>query len=97
MKKHLLLAVCSLLFASIGITSETAPEAMKPKEKPMNAPSASLGYVVLYVKDVAATLAFYEQAYRGAFSTTTTAKPMASWTPERPGSRSTVLNWPRHR
>lgn len=29
----------------------------------MNAPSASLGYVVLYVKDVSASLAFYEEAF----------------------------------
>lgn len=29
----------------------------------MHRPSVSLGYVILYVKDVAATLAFYEQAF----------------------------------
>jgi lactoylglutathione lyase len=29
----------------------------------MNAPSVSLGYVILYVKDVAASLAFYEAAF----------------------------------
>ncbi len=29
----------------------------------MSPPSVSLGYVVLYVKDVAATLAFYEEAF----------------------------------
>ena len=63
MKKHLLLAVCSLLLASVGITSETTPAAVKPKEKTMSTPSVSLGYVVLYVKDVAATLAFYEEAF----------------------------------
>ena len=54
MKKYLLLAVCSLLLASVGTTSETTQEAMKPKEKTMITPSVSLGYVVLYVKDVSA-------------------------------------------
>jgi catechol 2,3-dioxygenase-like lactoylglutathione lyase family enzyme len=63
MKKYLLLAACSLLIASIGTASETNPEALKPKEKAMSTPSVSLGYVVLYVKDVAATLAFYEEAF----------------------------------
>jgi uncharacterized glyoxalase superfamily protein PhnB len=29
----------------------------------MSAPSVSLGYVILYVKDVAAALAFYEEAF----------------------------------
>ena len=29
----------------------------------MNTPSASLGYVILYVKDVSASLAFYEKAF----------------------------------
>ena len=29
----------------------------------MSAPSVSLGYVILYVKDVSATLTFYEQAF----------------------------------
>ena len=29
----------------------------------MNPPSVSLGYVILYVNDVAATLAFYEEAF----------------------------------
>ncbi|HTZ20455.1 MAG TPA: VOC family protein [Opitutaceae bacterium] len=63
MKKSLLLVVCSLVLASVGITSETTPEAVKPKDKNMSTPSVSLGYVVLYVKDVAATLAFYEEAF----------------------------------
>jgi lactoylglutathione lyase len=63
LKKTLLLAVCSLSLASAGITSETTKEAVNPQEKTMNTPSVSLGYVVLYVKDVAATLAFYEEAF----------------------------------
>jgi len=48
---------------SVGITSETNKEAVKLKEKTMSTPSVSLGYVVLYVKDVSATLAFYEEAF----------------------------------
>jgi catechol 2,3-dioxygenase-like lactoylglutathione lyase family enzyme len=58
-----ILAVCSLLIASVGITSETNKETVKPREKAMNTPSVSLGYVVLYVKDVSATLTFYEEAF----------------------------------
>jgi uncharacterized glyoxalase superfamily protein PhnB len=60
---HLFLAACSLLIASIGITSETNKETVKPQEKTMSTPSASLGYVILYVKDVPASLAFYEEAF----------------------------------
>ena len=63
MKKYLLLAVCSLLIASVGITAETTPATVQPKEKNMSPPSLSLGYVVLYVKDVSATLTFYEAAF----------------------------------
>jgi lactoylglutathione lyase len=51
------------LIASVGITSETNTETAKPKEKHMSTPSVSLGYVVLYVKDVSATLTFYEEAF----------------------------------
>ena len=63
MKKYLLLAGCSLLMASVGITSETNKDTVKPQEKTISTPSASLGYVVLYVKDVSASLAFYENAF----------------------------------
>lgn len=55
-----------LLIAAAGITSEPNKQTATPKEKIMTAPSAppvSLGYVVLYVKDVSATLTFYEQAF----------------------------------
>ncbi len=58
-----LLAACSLLIASAGLTSETNKATVKPGEKTMNAPSVSLGYVVLYVKDVSASLKFYEEAF----------------------------------
>jgi lactoylglutathione lyase len=51
------------LIANVGITAETNNETAKPHEKAMNTPAASLGYVVLYVKDVSASLAFYEEAF----------------------------------
>ena len=63
MKKYILLAVCSLSIASVGITAETTNETVKPKEQTMSTPSISLGYVVLYVKDVSASLTFYERAF----------------------------------
>ena len=61
MKKYLLLY--SLLIASVGTTAETKKETVRPREKTMSTPSVSLGYVILYVKDVSATLAFYEEAF----------------------------------
>lgn len=63
MKKHLLLAICSLFVASVGLTSETAKESAKSAENTMSPPSVSLGYVIVYVKDVSASLAFYEKAF----------------------------------
>ncbi len=63
MKKYLFLAASLLLIANVGITSETNNETVKPKEETMSTPSASLGYVVLYVKDVSASLTFYEEAF----------------------------------
>jgi uncharacterized glyoxalase superfamily protein PhnB len=36
---------------------------VKPKEEIMSMPSVSLGYVILYVRDVSSTLAFYEEAF----------------------------------
>ena len=63
MKKYRLLAVGSLLIASVGTTAETTKEPVKPNGKTMSPPSVSLGYVVLYVKDVSASLAFYEEAF----------------------------------
>jgi lactoylglutathione lyase len=36
---------------------------MKREEKIMSTPSVSLGYVILYVNDVSAALAFYEEAF----------------------------------
>jgi lactoylglutathione lyase len=63
MNKYILLAVCSLLLASVGIASETTNKTVKPNGKTMSTPSVSLGYVILYVKDVSASLAFYEKAF----------------------------------
>jgi lactoylglutathione lyase len=60
---HLFFAACLLLIASVGITSEIQQETVKPKEKTMSTPSVSLGYVILYVKDVSASLTFYEKAF----------------------------------
>ena len=62
MKKYILLAACSLLLATVGITSETTNETVKSNGRTMSTPSVSLGYVILYVKDVSASLAFYESA-----------------------------------
>jgi uncharacterized glyoxalase superfamily protein PhnB len=58
-----LLIACFLLIACPGPAAETAKETPGPGDKPMNASPVSLGYVVLYVKDVAASLAFYEEAF----------------------------------
>src|SRR5881628_1934259 len=63
MKKYLLLAAYSLLIASVGMTAESKKETVKPREKTMSTPSVSLGYVILYVRDVSAALAFYEEAF----------------------------------
>jgi lactoylglutathione lyase len=48
------------LFAASRAISADAP---KRVPQTMNTPSVSLGYVILYVKDVAASLAFYEKAF----------------------------------
>jgi uncharacterized glyoxalase superfamily protein PhnB len=63
MKEHFLVIVCSVLAATVGIASETANETVKPSGKTMSSPSISLGYVILYVKDVPASLTFYEKAF----------------------------------
>lgn len=60
---RLCVAGCSLLIASTGISAEKNKEGIKPIEKVMSTPSVSLGYVVLYVKSVSATLSFYEEAF----------------------------------
>lgn len=60
---YLFLAGCSLLIAGIGIAAEAKTETEKPRKETMSTPSVSLGYVILYVKDVSASLGFYEEAF----------------------------------
>jgi lactoylglutathione lyase len=62
MKKYRFLT-CALLIGGAAMASETGKDNPKPKETTMNTASVSLGYVILYVKDVAASLDFYEQAF----------------------------------
>jgi lactoylglutathione lyase len=62
MKKYLLITACLVLSSyvrTISATNETA----KPNGKIMSSPIVSLGYVILYVKDVSASLTFYENAF----------------------------------
>ncbi|MCR6657731.1 MAG: VOC family protein [Opitutus sp.] len=61
MKRILLFTFFSLF--SVGIASEAKKESAAPDSKTMSTPSVSLGYVILYVKDVSASLAFYEKAF----------------------------------
>jgi len=63
MNKLILIALCSLIGASAAPAAAPAQETVKPPEKAMSAPSVSLGYVILYVEDVPASLAFYEKAF----------------------------------
>ena len=58
-----LLIAGSLMIASAGMTAEAKKEEAIPPGKTMNAPAVTIGYVVLYVQDVAASLAFYEEAF----------------------------------
>jgi lactoylglutathione lyase len=51
------------LLASGGLAAETTNTAGNPNKRTMSTSSASLGYVILYVKDVSASLAFYEEAF----------------------------------
>jgi lactoylglutathione lyase len=60
--KHILPLIILSLF-SVATASEAKEEATTPDRKPMSTSSVSLGYVVLYVKDVSASLVFYEQAF----------------------------------
>jgi lactoylglutathione lyase len=63
MRKNQPRAVCSLLIASIGMTADLTKETMKHNGETMSPPSVSLGYVILVVKDVPASLTFYEKAF----------------------------------
>ncbi len=53
----------SLLLASAGSPSPSTNQTVHPNRNTMSAPAVTLGYVILYVKDVAASLTFYEQAF----------------------------------
>jgi lactoylglutathione lyase len=63
MRKYALLSICGLLVAGViaGVKIRGGAESAAPKN--MNTPSVSLGYVILFVKDVSASLTFYEQAF----------------------------------
>ncbi len=60
MKKPLLPVLCFLLLAA-AVRPADAADAAKAPANSANAPA--LGYVILYVRDVAASLAFYEKAF----------------------------------
>jgi lactoylglutathione lyase len=61
--KHLLPAVLLLLgFTMTSCESCNVPQ-FPTAEKIMSIPSVKLGYVILFVKDVSASLAFYEEAF----------------------------------
>jgi lactoylglutathione lyase len=57
--------VTLLIFSLLSVAAGSAPkkESMTPDTKSLSTCSVSLGYVVLYVKDVSASLNFYEQAF----------------------------------
>lgn len=59
--KRLIPLIAFSLF-SVAAASEAKEEATTPN-KSMNTSPVSLGYVILYVKDVSASLVFYEQAF----------------------------------
>jgi len=57
------LAICPLFIAAIALSSVTTNETVKPNTKTMSIPPPQLGYAILYVKDVSASLTFYEKAF----------------------------------
>lgn len=63
MKTRLLLAICALLLVRVTFATEKTAPNMNPTEPAKTAPAVSLGYVILYVNDVAASLVFYEEAF----------------------------------
>ena len=63
MKKYLVVIACSLLAATAGLTSETTTETIQSPANIMSTSSLFLGYVILYVKDVPASLTFYQNAF----------------------------------
>ncbi len=63
MRKVILVAIGLLLVADVGRPADASAEAAASKPAAMNPPAPSLGYVIVYVKDVAASLSFYEKAF----------------------------------
>lgn len=61
MKKYLAIIIGSLLMGTAGLTSTN--ETVPPDAKTMNPPAVSLGYVILFVKNVPKSLEFYERAF----------------------------------
>jgi uncharacterized glyoxalase superfamily protein PhnB len=62
--KYTVFATCLLLQVLIMLAYNVKHEAAKlTANTTMNTPSVSLGYVILFVKDVSGSLAFYEQAF----------------------------------
>jgi uncharacterized glyoxalase superfamily protein PhnB len=62
-KTNLLVTACAVLGVMVAIACKHTRETVKTTGKIMDTPSVSLGYVILYVKDVPASLAFYEEAF----------------------------------
>lgn len=56
------LMMLSVLLGTV-LMAATAPEGENPMTNQENAPVVRLGYVILYVRDVEASLAFYERAF----------------------------------
>jgi catechol 2,3-dioxygenase-like lactoylglutathione lyase family enzyme len=63
MKTRVLLMMCAVLAACGTFATESIPLTMNTTDPARNSPAASLGYVILYVEDVAASLTFYEEAF----------------------------------
>lgn len=63
MKNYIQGLACVFLLMTMNLQGQTADGQAKPDAKTMNTPPLSLGYVILYVKDVEASLEFYEKAF----------------------------------
>jgi lactoylglutathione lyase len=61
--KDQVFAVGLILFALFASSKTTHKAAGQTAVATMNAPAISLGYVILFVKDVPASLTFYEKAF----------------------------------
>jgi len=62
MKAKMFLLLAAFLASIAGKTFETTNSYVQDTQTTMNSP-ATLGYVILYVKDVPASMAFYEKAF----------------------------------